>query len=190
MPSMGSNISHGAQKGIDVSSHGIRKLRLWDEWAVGTLLYVTNSYTIAQVYVWFVVGLRELDALIGLDGGAEPRPRYRSIMWFWQRGWDGGCVVPTSALTTMPPFLAGQVCTPPDLPPYLKKVYELKPIAGAPNNEELMGIHAVIRVASRVVDGALGPNGSIWTSDSTNLDLYSPRHGWPFAACSIIRAFI
>ncbi|CEL58678.1 hypothetical protein RSOLAG1IB_08742 [Rhizoctonia solani AG-1 IB] len=52
----------------------------------------------------------------------------------------------------MPPFLAGQVCTPPDLPPYLKKVYELKPIAGAPNNEELMGIHAVIRVASRVVD--------------------------------------
>ncbi|CAE6455607.1 unnamed protein product [Rhizoctonia solani] len=43
-----------------------------------------------------------------------------------------------------------QVCYPPDLPAYLKNVYDLKPIIGVPNDEEVIGIHAVIQVANRV----------------------------------------
>ncbi|CAE6439420.1 unnamed protein product [Rhizoctonia solani] len=48
--------------------------------------------------------------------------------------------------------LVEQVCSPPELPLYLKNVCELKSITGAPSDEELIGIHAVIRVANRVVD--------------------------------------
>ncbi|CAE6439350.1 unnamed protein product [Rhizoctonia solani] len=44
------------------------------------------------------------------------------------------------------------ICLPPDLPPYLKDVHDLKPILGVPNDEEVIGIHAVIRMASKVVD--------------------------------------
>ncbi|CAE6423543.1 unnamed protein product [Rhizoctonia solani] len=44
------------------------------------------------------------------------------------------------------------VLSPPELPLYLKKVYELKPIVEVPSDEEVVGIHAVIRVANQVVD--------------------------------------
>ncbi|CAE6388733.1 unnamed protein product [Rhizoctonia solani] len=43
----------------------------------------------------------------------------------------------------------GQVCYPPDLPPYLKNVCDLKPIVGVPRGDELIGIHAVIQAATR-----------------------------------------
>ncbi|QRW24061.1 hypothetical protein RhiXN_10385 [Rhizoctonia solani] len=54
--------------------------------------------------------------------------------------------------STMPPYVARRVCSPPDLPPYLKNIHELKPIDDIPSDEEFMGIHALIRMASRVVD--------------------------------------
>ncbi|CAE6439374.1 unnamed protein product [Rhizoctonia solani] len=44
------------------------------------------------------------------------------------------------------------ICLPPDLPPYLKDVHNLQPILGVPTDEEVIGIHAVIRMASKVVD--------------------------------------
>ncbi|KAG8730791.1 hypothetical protein FRC11_005799, partial [Ceratobasidium sp. 423] len=43
----------------------------------------------------------------------------------------------------------GQVCRPPDLPAYLKNVYDLKPIVGVPSDEEVIGIHAVMQAANR-----------------------------------------
>ncbi|CAE6400663.1 unnamed protein product [Rhizoctonia solani] len=46
----------------------------------------------------------------------------------------------------------GQLFVPPELPPYLKNVYDLKPILDVPSDEEIVGIHAVIRVANQVVD--------------------------------------
>ncbi|KDN36588.1 hypothetical protein RSAG8_10762, partial [Rhizoctonia solani AG-8 WAC10335] len=49
-------------------------------------------------------------------------------------------------------YLTNQVLSPPDLPPYLESVYKLKPIVGEPSDEEVIGIHAIIRVASKVVD--------------------------------------
>ncbi|KAG8755824.1 hypothetical protein FRC11_005755 [Ceratobasidium sp. 423] len=45
-----------------------------------------------------------------------------------------------------------QVCSPPELPPYLKSVYDLKPIVGSPKDDEVVGIHAVIRMAQKAVD--------------------------------------
>ncbi|CAE6423560.1 unnamed protein product [Rhizoctonia solani] len=52
----------------------------------------------------------------------------------------------------MPSSSGNQVHSPPQLPLYLKKVYDLKPIVGVPSDEEVIGIHAVIRVANKVVD--------------------------------------
>ncbi|CAE6473817.1 unnamed protein product [Rhizoctonia solani] len=49
-------------------------------------------------------------------------------------------------------YPAGQVCTPPDLPQYLRNVYDLKTIVGVPSNEEIIQIHAVIRVANQVIN--------------------------------------
>ncbi|CAE6483215.1 unnamed protein product [Rhizoctonia solani] len=43
----------------------------------------------------------------------------------------------------------GQVCSPPELPAYLKNVYDLKPIIGLPSDSEVTGIHAVIRAARK-----------------------------------------
>ncbi|KEP46499.1 putative laminin domain protein [Rhizoctonia solani 123E] len=43
----------------------------------------------------------------------------------------------------------GQVCSPPELPAYLKNVYDLKPIIGLPSDSEVIGIHAVIRAARK-----------------------------------------
>ncbi|KDN36155.1 hypothetical protein RSAG8_11036, partial [Rhizoctonia solani AG-8 WAC10335] len=45
-----------------------------------------------------------------------------------------------------------QILSSPELPPYLKSVYDLKPIAGVPNDDEVIGIHAVIRMAQKAVD--------------------------------------
>lgn len=42
------------------------------------------------------------------------------------------------------------VYTPPLLPEYLKNVFDLKPIVGTPNDTEMKGIHAVIRVAAHM----------------------------------------
>ncbi|CAE6416734.1 unnamed protein product [Rhizoctonia solani] len=49
-------------------------------------------------------------------------------------------------------YPTSQVLYPPDLPTYLENVYKLKPIVGEPSDDEVIGIHAVIRVASKVVD--------------------------------------
>ncbi|CAE7110054.1 unnamed protein product [Rhizoctonia solani] len=43
-----------------------------------------------------------------------------------------------------------QVCYPPELPPYFKNIHELKPIVGAPSDDEVIGIHVVMHAASRV----------------------------------------
>ncbi|KAH7335729.1 hypothetical protein B0J17DRAFT_719352 [Rhizoctonia solani] len=51
-------------------------------------------------------------------------------------------------MTNYPP---DQVCSPPELPPYLN-ISELKSIVGVPDDEEMFGIHAVIRMAQRFVD--------------------------------------
>lgn len=45
------------------------------------------------------------------------------------------------------------VYTPPLLPEYLKNVFDLKPIVGTPNDTEMKGIHAVIRVAAHMSQG-------------------------------------
>jgi hypothetical protein len=47
----------------------------------------------------------------------------------------------------------GQLCIPPELPDYLKNIYDLKPIAGAPNDAEVIGIHAVVHAAKKVSEG-------------------------------------
>ncbi|KDN34432.1 hypothetical protein RSAG8_12464, partial [Rhizoctonia solani AG-8 WAC10335] len=44
----------------------------------------------------------------------------------------------------------GQVCYPPELPAYLKNIYDLKPVVGAPSEAEVIGIHSVIHAANRV----------------------------------------
>ncbi|CAE6477836.1 unnamed protein product [Rhizoctonia solani] len=44
-----------------------------------------------------------------------------------------------------------QICYPPELPVYLKNVYDLKPIVGAPRDDEVIGIHAVMNAAHRVL---------------------------------------
>ncbi|KAG8739460.1 hypothetical protein FRC11_000707 [Ceratobasidium sp. 423] len=53
----------------------------------------------------------------------------------------------------------GQVCTPPELPAYLKNVYDLKPIIGIPNDDEVIGIHTVMQVARKALEipGMHGP---------------------------------
>ncbi|CAE6536233.1 unnamed protein product [Rhizoctonia solani] len=48
--------------------------------------------------------------------------------------------------------MSAQTHFPPELPPYLKSVYDLKPIVGIPSGDELIGIHAVIRMAQKAVD--------------------------------------
>ncbi|CAE7080327.1 unnamed protein product [Rhizoctonia solani] len=44
----------------------------------------------------------------------------------------------------------GQACYPPELPAYFRNIHELKPIVGAPNDDEVIGIHKVMHAASRV----------------------------------------
>ncbi|KEP48424.1 putative laminin domain protein [Rhizoctonia solani 123E] len=44
----------------------------------------------------------------------------------------------------------GQVCYPPELPIYLRNVYDLKPIVGVPSDADVIGVHAVIQAANRV----------------------------------------
>ncbi|KAL5632040.1 hypothetical protein ACGC1H_000161 [Rhizoctonia solani] len=46
----------------------------------------------------------------------------------------------------------GQVYSPPELPTYLKSVHDLKPIVGVPKDDEVIQIHAVIRVANQAVN--------------------------------------
>ncbi|CAE6400593.1 hypothetical protein ACGC1H_000148 [Rhizoctonia solani] len=43
----------------------------------------------------------------------------------------------------------GQVCYPPELPAYLRNVYNLKPIIGVPSDDETIGIHAVMQAARK-----------------------------------------
>ncbi|ELU37136.1 hypothetical protein AG1IA_08847 [Rhizoctonia solani AG-1 IA] len=47
------------------------------------------------------------------------------------------------------------VLPPPDLPPYLKNVHELKPIIGPPTDSELLAIHAVVRAAQNASNSRL-----------------------------------
>ncbi|CAE6400578.1 unnamed protein product [Rhizoctonia solani] len=46
----------------------------------------------------------------------------------------------------------GQIYSPPELPPYLKEAYNLKPVVGVPNDQELVEIYAVIRIVHKTVD--------------------------------------
>ncbi|CUA69492.1 hypothetical protein RSOLAG22IIIB_08500 [Rhizoctonia solani] len=48
-----------------------------------------------------------------------------------------------------------QICYPPELPTYLRNVYDLKPIVGVPIDADVIGIHAVVQAANRV-SGAPG----------------------------------
>ncbi|CAE6455616.1 unnamed protein product [Rhizoctonia solani] len=52
----------------------------------------------------------------------------------------------------MPSYPDGHILLPPTLPPYLKSVYELKPLVGNPRDDEVIGLHAVIRMAQKAVD--------------------------------------
>ncbi|CAE6389691.1 unnamed protein product [Rhizoctonia solani] len=45
-----------------------------------------------------------------------------------------------------------QVYSPPELPQYLKDVYDLKAIVGIPTDDELVGIHSVIQMASKATE--------------------------------------
>ncbi|CUA67627.1 hypothetical protein RSOLAG22IIIB_07484 [Rhizoctonia solani] len=45
-----------------------------------------------------------------------------------------------------------QVLSPPVLPPYLESVHKLKPIVGEPSDDDVIKIHAIVQVASKVVD--------------------------------------
>ncbi|CAE7200264.1 unnamed protein product [Rhizoctonia solani] len=45
-----------------------------------------------------------------------------------------------------------QVLSPPELPPYLNSVKELKPIIGTPNNDQLIAILSIIRAAQKVAE--------------------------------------
>ncbi|KAG8684860.1 hypothetical protein FRC11_011494, partial [Ceratobasidium sp. 423] len=49
----------------------------------------------------------------------------------------------------MASHLAEPVYLPPELPPYLRSVQNLKPIVGIQNDEELIGILAVVRAAQK-----------------------------------------
>ncbi|CAE6459429.1 unnamed protein product [Rhizoctonia solani] len=44
------------------------------------------------------------------------------------------------------------VSSPPDLPAYLKGVYDLNPVIGAPSDDEVIRIHAVMQMAQKAVD--------------------------------------
>ncbi|CAE6374402.1 unnamed protein product [Rhizoctonia solani] len=44
------------------------------------------------------------------------------------------------------------ISSPPNLPAYLRDIYDLKPIFGTPSDDEVMGIHAVIQMAQKAVD--------------------------------------
>ncbi|CAE6443066.1 unnamed protein product [Rhizoctonia solani] len=52
----------------------------------------------------------------------------------------------------MTKLIVNQVYSPPELPQYLKEVCDLKPIVGTPTDDELIGIHSVIQVASKTVE--------------------------------------
>ncbi|QRW24053.1 hypothetical protein RhiXN_10377 [Rhizoctonia solani] len=54
-----------------------------------------------------------------------------------------------------------QVYSPPELPQYLKDVYDLKAIVGIPTDDELVGIHSVIQMASKATENAIAL--SSWT---------------------------
>ncbi|KEP45086.1 putative laminin domain protein [Rhizoctonia solani 123E] len=49
-----------------------------------------------------------------------------------------------------PWYPLGQICSPPELPAYLKDVYNLSPIIGMPSDNDVIGIHSVIHAANRV----------------------------------------
>lgn len=52
----------------------------------------------------------------------------------------------------MTSYPADQVFAPPELPPYLISVYNLQPIVGIPNDEELIGKFSVIRAAQKAAE--------------------------------------
>ncbi|EUC55109.1 laminin domain protein, partial [Rhizoctonia solani AG-3 Rhs1AP] len=52
----------------------------------------------------------------------------------------------------MASYPPNQTILPPDLPPYLKSVHKLEPIVGAPNDDQLIGILSVIRVAQKAIE--------------------------------------
>ncbi|ELU36408.1 hypothetical protein AG1IA_09562 [Rhizoctonia solani AG-1 IA] len=59
----------------------------------------------------------------------------------------GLTLTPTMSIVTV-----NQVYSPPELPQYLKDVYDLKAIVGIPTDDELVGIHSVIQMASKATE--------------------------------------
>ncbi|CAE7051822.1 unnamed protein product [Rhizoctonia solani] len=98
-----------------------------------------------------------------VDGGAQesciPNFFLGRFLCFYGIG-DGLCLHETSielkkGLTSALTILGlpmDEVCSPPELPAYLRSVYDLQPVCGVPSDEEVVGIHAVISMASRVID--------------------------------------
>ncbi|CAE6395122.1 hypothetical protein ACGC1H_000225 [Rhizoctonia solani] len=57
---------------------------------------------------------------------------------------------PTFTMANHPWYPLGQICSPPELPSYLKDVCNLKQIIGVPSDDDVIGIHSVIHAANRV----------------------------------------
>ncbi|ELU39541.1 laminin domain-containing protein [Rhizoctonia solani AG-1 IA] len=88
---------------------------------------------------------------------------------------------------TMTCYPAEEVCEPPVLPPYLKAICDLQPIVGVPSDEEIIGVHAVVRVANQVVNGGSTHWQPIFCLTDPS---FSTRHMRFNAPCWTIRAFI
>ncbi|KAH7335862.1 hypothetical protein B0J17DRAFT_56767 [Rhizoctonia solani] len=71
-----------------------------------------------------------------------------------------------------------QVCLPPELPTYLKNVYDLKPVVGIPEDEEVIGIHAVLQAARKASETRYRSKYSLITfpSDATYAPPVLPVH--------------
>ncbi|CAE6423358.1 unnamed protein product [Rhizoctonia solani] len=52
----------------------------------------------------------------------------------------------------MTSYVAEQVLLPPDIPPYLEHLYKLNPVVGVPSDDELIGIHSIIRATQKMAE--------------------------------------
>ncbi|KDN47197.1 hypothetical protein RSAG8_03676, partial [Rhizoctonia solani AG-8 WAC10335] len=73
------------------------------------------------------------------------------------------------------------ILTPPDLPSYLGAVHDLRPIVGKPTDEEIKGIHAVIRALNAIVHlyTVYDPNLSVQLSQhlfGAQMAIYQANH--------------
>ncbi|CAE6403447.1 unnamed protein product [Rhizoctonia solani] len=106
-----------------------------------TLLPVTVD-GVSQYFYISDIWLKHFLHFYNIDGG------------FWENaqktGLKEGCEA--AARHTLGLYLSsylGQICYPPELPPFLRNVYDLKPIIGVPSDDETIGIHAVVQAARK-----------------------------------------